>query len=221
MLSTELSRSQQVIPRAFVPHALCDDGKAFGAINPTPGTGIAQTIQTSFSATNAVFNLRNGSTPGSSSPRYYLDYLRLICTVVGTSTVRSEGLVALDTGTARYGSGGSSLTVVNRNIDSAVTSQAVARFGALTMNAESGSARRIARFQLRTAIMVQYEEFVLSFGREGHGFGTLGGTTAQRNVIDCGPAVIGPGQDLIVHLWNPSNAATAPSWEVEACWYEA
>jgi hypothetical protein len=219
MLSTQLTRTQQVIPRGFPAHGAADDGLCFGVVNPTPGTGIAQTIQTSFAATNAVFSLRNAELSGGKN--YYPDYLRLICTVVGASTTRMEGLVAIDTGTARYSSGGSTLTAVNRSIASAVTSLSVCKFGALTMTAESVNVRRISRFQLRTAAMVQYEEYILTFGREAMQPATLSGTNAQRHVIDCGPAVIGPSQDFIVHLWNPGNAATAPQWEVEACWFEA
>lgn len=194
------------------------EGSYFKAISPTPGTGIAQAITTAFSATAGALSLFNGDSAGGA--QIYLDYIRLINTVVGASTTRSEALVAIDN-IQRYSSGGSLLTAVNPNMDSSLAGVGVPRFGALVFAAESGSVRRLSRFQLRTAIMVQYEEWLITFGSEqGAGTTTLSGTAAQRNIVDAGPAVVGPGHTLTLHLWNPANAATPPSWEVEVGWWE-
>lgn len=187
----------------------------YKALSPTPGTGIAQAIQTSFSATSAVVHLRNPS-----SLKYRPLYIRLINTVVGASTTRSEGLVAIDSGTDRYTSGGSVLSAVNADMSDTTASSALVRAGALVMAAESSLVRRAARFQLRTAIMVQFEEWLITFGDDAHIFNTLSGTAAQRQVVDVGSHVVGPSQDLVFHLWNPGNAATPPSWEVEVAWTE-
>lgn len=195
----------------------CDEGALFSFVNPTPGTGIAQTIQTSFSATNGILTLRNNA--ASANKRIYPKLLRLINTVVGTSTTRSECLISVDNIT-RYSSGGSALTTLaNRNMDDATASEAVVHFGALTLAVESGSVRRISRFQLRTAIMVQFEEWVIRFGTgEGDGAVLAG---AAPSVIKNVPAIaLGQGDSMQVHLWNPANATTAPSWEVEGCYLE-
>jgi len=207
------------IPMGFGAYPLVQEGTYFKAINATPGTGIAQTIQTTFLSTNGVFMILNGD--AASGKHLVMDYIRLINTVVGTTTTRSEAVLAVDN-TNRFSAGGSTLTAVNANMDVATSSIATVRFGALTLTAESGSVRRLSRFQLRTAIMVQFEEFIISFGRPTlGGFNTLSGTNGQRMMVDAGPVVIGPGNhSLIVHLWNPGNATTAPSWEVEAGWWE-
>lgn len=220
-LQPRLSRYGEIIsvPLGHGLQAIANEGNYFKAINPTPGTGIAQTIQTTFLATNGVFSLRNSDTAGGK--QIFPDYLRLICTVVGASTTRSEGLIAIDTIT-RYASGGSAITPVNVNSDSSTSTKAVVHFGALTLAAEGGGIRRLCRFQLRTAIMVAFEEWIITFGRpaDAGAFNTLSGSAAQRMVVDVGPVVIGPTHALTFHLWNTANAATPPSWEFEAGWFE-
>jgi hypothetical protein len=202
---------------------LADEGSYYKAVNPTPGTGIAQAVQVSFLATNGLLTIRNGDTVNGK--RIYLDYLRLINTVVPATATRSEALIAIDTGTVRYSSGGSQITALhNANMDSPRTSIAVVHFGALTLAAETANVRRLSRLQLRAAIPVQFEEYLILFGRaaDGGGFNTLGGATAQRQVVDAGPVVLGPNSNhsAIVHLWHPGNAVTAASWEFELAWYE-
>lgn len=188
----------------------------YKALTPTPGTGIPQAITTSFSALAAVVHLRNPS-----SLKYRPQYIRLINTVVGASSTRSEGLVALDSGSDRYsGSGGSTLSPVNADMSDTTASSALVRAGALVMNAESSLVRRASRFQMRTALMVQFEEWLITFGDDAHVFNTLSGTAGQRQVVDVGSHVVGPGQDLLLHIWNPGNAATPPQWEVEVAWSE-
>jgi hypothetical protein len=208
-----------IVPAGDGIYPFAEEGSYFKAINPTPGTGIAQTIKTSFDSQNAVFCIRNGD--GAGGKRLHMDYLRLICTVVGTSTTRSEGLIAIDNIT-RYSSGGSAITIAGgANMDVGTASIAVVHFGALSLAAESGSVRRISRFQLRTAIMVQYEEWIIKFGRpEGGGQETLSGSSALRTWVPVGPGVLGDGDSLTVHIWNTGNASTAPSWEFEAGWIE-
>src|SRR3990172_3953324 len=87
----------------------------FTALNPTPGTGIAQSIQTTFSATNGILAVRNTETDDEKGRAIIPISLRLINTVVGASTTRSEGLIALDT-TSRYASAGSTLTGLKTNL---------------------------------------------------------------------------------------------------------
>lgn len=200
-------------------YPVADEGSYFNAINPTPGTGIAQTIQTSFSGTNGVLTVRNG-TAGAHQKRLFLDYVRLIPTVAPASATRSELLISLDDST-RYSSGGSSITALpNANMHSTDTSNAVVHFGALTLSAETANVRRIARAQLRAAIPVVFEEYVIRFAQPEPVAGTMAGTTALRSVIPVGPAMLGPGHSLQVHLWHPSNATTAASWEFELGWWE-
>lgn len=203
-----------VIPVGSGIFPLAEEGSYFKAINSVPETGIAQTIQATFLATNGLLNVFNNGTKN-----IYLDYLRLINTVVGTSTTRSACLFSVDQ-INRYSSGGSLLTGVNANSGSALGSSAVIRFGALTLAAESGAIRRLSRAQLRAAIMVQFEEWVIDFGSFGGNTETMGGATALRNQTYLGPGLIMPGHSGTLHVWNTGNVTTAPSWECELGYIE-
>lgn len=195
-----------------------DGGELFSAINPTPSTGIAQTIQATFLSTNGILTFRNNA--ASVNKRMYPKLLRLINTVVGTSTTRSEGLISIDNIT-RYASGGSAITpLVNRNMDDLQVSEGILHFGALTLAAESASIRRVSRFQLRGAIMVQFEEWVLRFGSGDSDPQSLGGATALRTTVNVPAVGLGQGDSMAIHLWNTGNVTTAPSWEFEFAWVE-
>lgn len=208
---------QLVIPVGSGIYPLVQEGSYFKAVNPTPETGIAQTIQATFLATNGILNVFNNNAGGGKD--IFLDYLRLVNTVVGTSTTRSACLVSVDQ-INRYSSGGSLLTGVNANSGSALTSGAVIRFGSLTLAAESGAIRRLSRAQLRAAIMVQFEEWILDFGSFGGVTETLGGAVALRAQSYLGPVVIQPQHSASLHIWNTGNVTTAPSWECELGYVE-
>lgn len=199
--------------------ALVDEGAYFSAVNPTPGTGIAGAITTGFGATAGLLTLRNNA--AASTKRLFPTYIRLINTVVPASATRTEALITLDNIT-RYSSGGTNLTALaNRNMDSALASEAVLHFGALTLAAAGGSVRQVSRFQLRTAIEVQYEEYLILFGDPvAASAQTLNGSANQRNIVHVAPVVLGQGDSMQLHTWRPSNAVTGPTYEVEVGWFE-
>lgn len=196
-----------------------DGGRVFTACNATPGTGIAQSIITAYSGTNAALALYLDNV-ASSDVVLVPQWIRLINTVVGTATTRSEGAIGLYSSDVEP-SGGTALTARSSRLGGSA-SMATVRAGAVTL---ASAATIMSRFQLRTAIMVQYEEFFISFGEQGISPSRLmSGTDAQRNVIVVPPiSFSGIGIDsygMSLHLWNPGNAVTAPSWEVEVCWRE-
>ncbi len=200
---------------------LADEGAYYQAQNPTPGTGITASIQTAFAATNALLTLRNSDTP-TTGKRIYPDFIRLIPVTVPASATRVEALVSIDSIT-RYSSGGSAITgLVNSNMDLSNAAIGVLHFGALTLAAESVNVRRFSRFQLRAAIPVQFEEYLILFNDAdlGSGAQALGGTTAQRNVVNAGSCVIGGGHSMQLHVWYPGNATTAGVWEFQVGWIQ-
>ena len=198
--------------------SLADEGSYFKAINPTPDTGISMSVNAGFLTTNAAFMIFNGS---GGSTRLYMDYIRLIVKTVPASAVRSEVVLAIDD-TSRYSSGGSTLTAVNTNMDDTTASIATVRFGALTLAAEGANVRRIVRAKMFQAILVAESEFLFTFGAE-EGYNapqTITGTTALKVGIPLGPAIIGPGDNLMMHMWHPSNSVTGAAFEVEVGWWE-
>lgn len=194
--------------------------QVFSAINGTAGTGLAEAIKTAFAATAAQWMIRNGGNKGLILPKY----IRTVCTVVPASGTAASMRIVLDKGATRWSSGGTALTAVNRDMTSNVASNATVRFGALVTAAATSSARAISQSSPSSVIPVAGDEIITTFGdptaMQLGAASNLGGTTARRIVTDVGPVVIGPGQEMIVHTWYPSNAATPASWEVEVCWEE-
>jgi len=201
-------------------YGLLEEGSIFSAINPTIGTGIAASIQTSFLATNGFLTLRNNA--GANGVRLIPQWIRLIPTVVAASATRIEAAITIDS-IVRYSSGGTNITALPcTNMDSARTSSAVLHVGALTLAAASANVRTLSRFQISSVINVAFEEYFIMFGAQGGDAGTLGGTVARRATVSVPPIALGPNANhsMQFHMWAPGNAATPPSYEVEVCWVE-
>ena len=210
-----------VYPVTQGTYPVSDEGSYFKTTNPTIGTGITAGITTAFSATAAFFNIRNTDTVGTAAKRIYLDYITLICNTVPASSTSMQLAITIDNpATARYSSGGTALTTACANMDLSTPSVANIHAGALVLTAASGSARTVARGVLRSAIPVLQDSIMIQFGEAANVIGTMGGTTAIATADDVGPIIIGPQQDLNVHIWWPGNATTAGIWELEAGWWE-
>lgn len=201
--------------------AWVEEGTYFRATNATLGTGIAMGIQTSWSATaNALLVMRSSSASKSIIPHY----IRLINTAAGASTTSSRLAVALDVAN-RYTSGGTDLTtqIVNANSGLGPSSIVdVLRFGAVTAAAAS-AARYVANMSLKVQAAPCWtvgDEVRLQFADDADA-GPLSGAAALAIVKNVGPVVLrGTNHCLLLHMWNPANAGTPPSWEIEMAWWE-
>jgi hypothetical protein len=163
--------------------------------------------------------LRN--TDGEGAKRIYLDYLDLI--VVGTPTTATSAQMAVTIdNTNRFSSGGTAITPVNSNMDSANATIAAMNFGAVVLTAASGSARTISRQILKTQATPCFavgDSVVVNFGMVQGSTGPSSGTVAQTFNIPIGPVVIGGGDSLNIHLWYPAVTA-APTYEFDMGWWE-
>lgn len=202
--------------------AFAEEGSYYKAVNPTLGTGIAMGVQTSFSDTaNALAVM-----VASASKQILLHYVRLICTAAGASSVSSHLAVVTDT-VNRYSSGGTDLKAQAVNANTGVasaTSLTALWFGAVTAAAVSAK-RQIARSVLKTQAAPSWvvgDEVLLTFANlEGGAMGPVSGAAANAIAKTFGPVVLsGANHSLLLHLWNPSNATTPPSFEVEFAWWE-
>ncbi len=217
-----------VIPLSEGKMGLADEGAYFKATNATVGTGIIHALTTAWSATAALFCLRN--TDGEGAKRLYLDYVKLItgATAIGMTAATSiESAITIDN-TNRHSSGGTAITPVNVNMDSAQATIAALNFGAEVLSAASGSVRLVGRhaFPRRVApAMVTGDQFFWKFGSDMTPFvspvGAAAPATAPTQFIGgFGPVVIGGGDSLNFHLWYPAGATTAPTYEFEIGWWE-
>lgn len=201
-------------------HPALEGASYFRATNTTPGTGIAMGIQTGFSATaNALFVMRSSGTK-----TVIPHYIRLINTAAGASTTASHVAIVTDT-VSRYDTGGTDLlaNIRNANTGTANTSAVdVLRYSCTAAAAGSG-VRIVGRAALKTqaaACWVVGDELLMTFGDDAVG-GAASGAAAQRLVVPFGTVALGgANHSMVVHMWNPGNATTAPSWEFELAWYE-
>ena len=217
-----------VVPISHGTYGLADEGSYFNAVNATPGTGIIHALTTAFSSTAALFCLRNTDAEGAK--RLYLDYVRLTTgatAIAMTAATSIECAITIDN-TNRYSSGGTALTPVNANMDSASATIAAVTFGAVVLTAASGSVRAITRAALprRAApAMVTGDQFLFNFGTvDAPSIAVAGAaapaTAASSFYCPLGPVVIGGGDSINFHLWYPAGATTAPTFEVELGWWE-
>lgn len=219
---------QLVIPLTQGTYGLADEGQYFKATNATIGTGIIHALTTSWSATAALFCLRNTDSEGAK--RLFLDYVRIITgptAIAMTAATSIEAAVTIDN-TNRHSSGGTAITPVNTNMDSSNATIAALNFGAEVLSAASGSVRLVARAALARRVapaMVTGDQFFFNFGAaENPVISTVGAaapaTAPMQYAVPMGPAVIGGGDSLNFHLWYPAGATTAPTYEFEIAWWE-
>ena len=208
-----------------------DKSRAWRALNPTPGTGIAGPAVTAFADTSAIYTLFNNaqSPPGKI---LYFDYLKLICTTApGAGCTSFQVALALDTAARGMGAANLNTQVANSDTDTigsvappinAGTTVAINRFGALTPTAATANRAFVGRTSFKTQAtpcITVGDEFIIIANGEEQGFGPLSGTTAARFVMPTGIVSIGPGGLFLVHAWFPG-AASGPSFEYEAQYWE-
>jgi hypothetical protein len=206
-----------MIGQVLNPVVLADEGAYWKLVNAVPETAIAHAIRATFLATNCVALIRNNAAAAPAGGKHlFMDYLRLIPKVVPASATKSEVAIALDFGATRRTGGGTAITPVNPNGDVAAPSaDVVVHFGDVTLSAETANVRKLARAQLRTAILQVGEELLLQFGSDKHQEGTLGGAGGVGRVVNLGPLIIPPQAEAAVHLWHTGNITTAGTYEFE------
>lgn len=200
-----------------------DAGKYYLATNPTAGTGIITGAVTTLADTTPFIVFKNNNTVASGI-KCYLDYLRLQATIVGIGHTRSEITFKIDSSqsTTRYTSGGSTITAVNVNGDSAATSGALVYIGAITA-AAAGSARLLASIPLKTAaIEVVDSLWTFNFGDAPTSF-VSGVATNGATITDAHhslhPVIVGPQQHFLAHVWGGS-MSTGISFTVQLGYVE-
>jgi len=210
----------QLIGGGMQPFA--DEGSYFVATNPTFLTAVSGTATpTAFSATVGLLTIYNQLTATSSpSKRIYPAWIQLEVRTVGTAGTSVNYALSVDGGN-RFSSGGSPLSPVNPNMDSAATSIAALNFGALTTAAATNASRRVKHGRIRPAIMVTGDIYLFTFGQAvaPHPGAELSGTNAQMIPVHCPPVCLGPNQSLILHEIQPSQSAAA-TYEVSMGWWE-
>lgn len=156
--------------------------------------------------------------PSGATKKIRLDYIELDCVVIGASGTEDNYAWQLDSGATRWSSGGTALTIVNPNMQSAETSVLAAENhllgGAVVTGAESANVRHGGHGQISDTIMVAGDRYQFVFG----GAPALG--TVDRHVITMPPIVLGATDQFLLALYAPSQAVTAAVYKVRMAWWE-
>jgi len=191
----------------------------FSAINAAPGTAIAGAITDAFSATAALFTMRNANLRGLTIA---LKRLRLVCAVAPASATSFTVAFSVDSKT-RYSSGGT--LIVPKPLDSGFPLDTFATdvyFGAVVLNTASEKVKYLDYIRMRHAIPVVGDQYDINFGAPPCAASAmvLNGTNPQTMSYTTGDIIIKPGDTFSVHAFYPSNAVTAPQFEFSALWDE-
>lgn len=204
--------------------ALAAEGSYFVTTNPTPGTGIAGTLVTSYANTAGWWWFQNWNAPGG--PTAYLDYLKLIVTVAAASSVSFRTAIIRDlatpistqvttnhvTSVSPVGLNGG--TLLKSNCTFTYQSNATA-----SVNVAPSQASAIIGQASLGGIQIVGDEIVLDFGATDpapqQGLTAAQATCPGRKVSVLPPIAVPPGQQIMIVPWFPSNATTALSYEFE------
>jgi hypothetical protein len=192
-------------------HNLADEGSYFTANNGQ--TGLAEANNTAFTATAPFLVIFNGNAAGG--PNVYVDYLALVTTAAGSA---ASGLTAIQAAAVidngnRLGSGGTTLTLNNVNLNSGLTApNVVVTAGTPTATAASPAARMVCGLRtLRPTVSATVADVVgemklLNFGGVEGATGSC--TIANANVLPQAfpPIVIGPNQSFLFYVWQATGA---------------
>ena len=215
---------QYVVSLVQTTHVVSDEGGYFYTSNPTPGTGIIINMVASYAATTPMLVIQNSDVLGGK--RIYLDWIKIITTVLGGGTPASTWLqyAAYIDSINRYTSGGSALAVVNPNMDASQTPVGKAWFGAISAPAASSSQRLVSSGQMRTIAAVLYDTYLFTFGGiEKNVVGnSLALATAGIFEFPLPPVILGPGtnQSFLLNTWQGGETTTGRTYTIECGWWE-
>jgi hypothetical protein len=199
---------------------LAAEGAYFRATNPTPGTALTHAITSAWVATTPTLLIRN-TDASSTGKTLYLDYIRLIMTVIPTSSTGWDVAVILDPNN-RYASGGTAIAL-GGNCNTAFSTASIASIFWTPTASAAVAPRLVSRGRAFSVIPVVGSALMIPFAAQDFAVSsTMGGTVATHLYVPCGPIALGPGSNhsALIYCWFPANATTGPSFEVEIGWWE-
>lgn len=206
---------EQYVLNTLDKKILSDEGSYIFASNPTPGSGIAINIQTSFDATKPALLIKNTGNINS----IYLDTVKLILSVVGGGTPTELMYAWVVDNIDRYTSGGTLLSAVSPNSNIQANNKAKVYFGAITATAASNDKRVVGQGHLRKTANVVGDTYLFTF--DGKGTFEREAETVHRTEVPCPPIIVnGNNHSALLYLWNTGETTTAKTFLADIGWYE-
>lgn len=161
--------------------------------------------------------------PTGATKRVVLDYAELDLITAGAAGTSDNWAAQLDSGATRWSSGGTALTIVNPNMDSANTSILAATNallgGAVVTGTETANVRELGHGQIRAAIAIAGDRYTYKFGGEPDNQGNVVATAASRHIINLPPVSLGAEDQLLLAMYAPSQSAAAV-FKLRLAWFE-
>lgn len=166
--------------------------------------------------------------PAASSKLVYLDFIDIEVVTAGATGTQACWAAQLDTGTTRYSSGGTALTIANPNMQSSDTSVFSGQTnhllgGAVVTGAENAGVRDLGFGTFRPSIEIAGDRKVIVFGGDPSAIASMSdaAATAIRTSIVALPAVVlGATDQLLFALHSQASQNAAGVYKVRMGWYE-
>jgi hypothetical protein len=161
--------------------------------------------------------------PTGSTKRIVPLYFEVDVVTAGANGTTDNYAWQLDSGATRISSGGTALTIVNPNMDSAEASVLSATgallAGAPVAGAESANARHGGHGQIRAAIHLAGDRYTYKFGGEPGPGANVVATAASRHTINLPPISLGAEDQFLLAFYAPSQSAAAV-YKTRLVWLE-
>ncbi len=232
MVIARSSRYGELITSILDLTALADEGTLFAAHNATNDAsttlaGHAAPVLADADATlvKPFFFMR---VPAGATKRVYLKHIEIEVVTAGANGTQACWAAQIDTGTTRYSSGGTALTIVNPNMQSAETSlfSGVTNHllgGDVTVTAETASCRNLGFGTLRPSIEIAGDIKMFVFGGDPAVIGTQAGQAAaaiRTSVVNLPPVVLGATDSFLLALHGQASQNAAGVYKVRSLWAE-
>jgi hypothetical protein len=209
-------------------HASADEGTYFIAHNATndaattlAGHAAPVLADADATMTKPFVHIINNA-PSTSGARAYLDYIEIEVITAGANGTADSWATQLDTGATRVTSAGTSLTVLNPNMQSTATPTCVPTGGVITTGAESQNVRNLGFGQFRPSIQVAGDKYMFVFGADPETAGAASVSAAasvRLHIVNLPPVILGPSDQFLLALYSPSQSA-AGVYKLRMGWME-
>jgi hypothetical protein len=165
--------------------------------------------------------------PNAATKSVQLDFIEIEVVTAGAAGTQACWTAQLDTGTTRWSSGGTALTIVNPNMQSvepsilAATNHLLA--GPVVASAETTSCRVLGFGTLRPSIEIAGDIKMFTFGRDPAVVGTQAGQAAaaiRTSVVALPPVVLGATDSFLLALHGQASQSAAGIYKVRMGWSE-
>lgn len=222
--AVRLGKYNEILIPSVAPtrHMFADEGSYLLATNPAIGTGFTGvTAQTAFVDANPWAVIYNPEQATGKS--IWLDFIKLITTIVGTSATGWNYAIVLDRGmpTATTIANATQVTPVCPSSSKSPIIQPVVfvqNNAATPTWSTSTQAKKVAARGVLGGLNIAFDEMLITFGTTDVGAypGTADGAGQPGRRVDCSPPIIiDPGDCARIHIWGVGSAANlTPEFEI-------